>query len=206
MQEYRRTLSFIIAEIWSVLCISCKFGKMRLKVLRDMRRVGKPEIFIRLQPTQTVTDQDAASDIIRPVRAGSMDRRAEKADRRPRQAFCDNRFGELFERFYALFVRARVEPGRAVHLGKTAEWPHDVQKILLAAFVSRPHILIAMREWLNFTGVDLDGLRDIELDALTGRFRSEERREGKSGDVGGRGMVKNKERRGRDTAGRGRRT
>src|SRR5690606_30068440 len=163
MQECRGTLSFVIAEVWSVLRISCKFSKVRFKILRDMRRVGKPEIFVRLQPAQTVTDHDSAPDIIRPVRAGSMDRRAEKADCRPRPAFCDNRFRELFERFHALFVRSRIESGCAVHFSKAAEWPHDVQQILLAAFVSRPHILIAMRELLNLTGVDLDGLRNIEL-------------------------------------------
>src|SRR3546814_2395037 len=52
--------------------------------------------------------------------------------------------------------------------GEGGERPDDVDQILMRAFFSRPHVMVAVRKLPDLARMDFDRLRDIELDALAG--------------------------------------
>lgn len=154
-----------------------EFGR---EIFRDFRRVGQPQIFIGLQPSQAVAYEHAAPDIPAEVGAGAMGGRSQKADRRAGFAFgiC-GRAGILFGHADDAMA-SPIDFGRAIVLRERRQGPEDIHQIFLATVRPAPHVLVAVWELPHFAGVDLDRLREVELDAVASR--SEDRLHGGQDD------------------------
>src|SRR3546814_7725323 len=79
-QQEGRALAFIVAEIRPVLRIADQSCQFRREAACDSWRICQPLIFIWLEPSETVTDDNPPPHIGRDVRAGTMRGGPEEAD------------------------------------------------------------------------------------------------------------------------------
>src|SRR3546814_6947335 len=79
-QQEGRALAFIVAEIRPVLRIADQSCQFRREAACDSWRICQPLIFIWLEPSEIVTDDNHPPHIGRDVRAGTMRGGTEEAD------------------------------------------------------------------------------------------------------------------------------
>lgn len=76
LQQDRRTLSLEIAEIGAMLAIARKLGQPSWKVPRNLRRVSEPWVFVGLESSQAVANDDRPPCHITEIGTGPMQGRA----------------------------------------------------------------------------------------------------------------------------------
>src|SRR3546814_8318619 len=96
LQQNRRTLAFIIAEIGTMLGIARERRQFGRKMPRDIGGIGEPQILIGLEPAKAVADQHAEPQLLAGVRASAMRGRSEEADSRPRITFSEYGLAKIF--------------------------------------------------------------------------------------------------------------
>jgi len=159
-------LPLIVSEIGAMLDVSCQLSKFRREGFGNLWRISESEVFIWLKPTEAVPNHHAASDSVGMIWPGTVHGRSKEADRITRPAFGHYRIIELIEALNRLHVRTGIYPRCAVFGGELGERPDDVEEIFVIAFAARPHVVIAMRELFDLSGMDGDGLCDIKLDLV----------------------------------------
>src|SRR3546814_6247784 len=65
-------------------------------------------------------------------------------------------------------MAVRIDVRRAIVRSEGSERPDHIDQKFMRPLFAGPHIMVAVRELPDFTRMDFDRLRDIELDALTG--------------------------------------
>src|SRR3546814_4514891 len=71
---------------------------------------------------------------------------------------------------HARFAVALREDARcAIVRGEGGERPKDIDQIFLTAVSAAPHVVVAVRELAHLARMDLDRLREVELDAVASR-------------------------------------
>lgn len=118
VEEDRRALALEIPEIGAVLNIADQFREFAREAARDMGWIGQPLVFIRLEPTKAVADDDAAANGGALISAGSVERRAEKDDRIAGLGFGDNPRPRSRISHRSRSVAAGPDQRRPVFLGK----------------------------------------------------------------------------------------
>src|SRR3546814_12042529 len=91
-QQEGRALAFIVAEIRPVLRIADQSCQFRREAACDSWRICQPLIFIWLEPSETVTDDNPPPHIGRDVRAGPMRGGTDEADGGARRTHRPPRF------------------------------------------------------------------------------------------------------------------
>src|SRR3546814_19474310 len=84
LEQYRRALPFVIAEIGAVLRITGERGDSRRKSPGILGRTGHPHIQIWLPPSPSVAYEPAAPALLSKVRDRPVRVRTPTADRSPR--------------------------------------------------------------------------------------------------------------------------
>ena len=100
-KQHRRTLPLEIAEIGAVLRIPRKRGEFRRKAFCDLGRIGQPLVFIWLQPSETIADDN-------PLPYGAADIGARPVQRRPQEDDGIARFSFGDDRRLARFLDQRL--------------------------------------------------------------------------------------------------
>src|SRR3546814_8127189 len=78
-------------------------------------------------------------------------------------ARCDNRFARVRLRHALRAMAVRIDVRRAIVRSEGSERPDHIDQKFMRPLFAGPHIMVAVRELPDFTRMDFDRLRDIEI-------------------------------------------
>src|SRR3546814_16632365 len=110
-----------MSEIWGMLRVAARRGKLGVEVPRDFGWIDQPLQFERLEPATAIADDDPAPGRVADISSRAVERPAEPHQRVA--GFAYRRDGRAFARISIIThpVTARPKPGRPLLLNSSEE-------------------------------------------------------------------------------------
>ena len=127
-----------------MLRVTDQFRQLAREPARDMRRIGQPLVFIWLEPSEAIADDDPASHIRAVVAAGAVERGTQKDDRIAGFGFRDDHRTFAGVGQSSPSMASGPEQRGPIFLSERRQRPHGIDQIFALSDVPSPHVLVAV--------------------------------------------------------------